>query len=106
MFAIFVKIKKFKGPSIFVKSMSSGVPTINGPNDWSKRIKKEVGSYAPSFSIWGFVMPVYVKVPNLFSSNGICSFIRKYFVEKYDLCYKGMSPKQIRIPKDCTKEEI
>ncbi len=58
MFAIFVKIKKFRGPSIFVRSMSSGVPTISEPNDWSKKIKKEGGSYASSFSTWGFLVPL------------------------------------------------
>jgi hypothetical protein len=50
-------------------------------------------------------MPLYAEVPNLFSSNGICSFT-KDFAKKYDLCYKGMSPKHIKIPKDCTKEKI
>jgi hypothetical protein len=86
--------------------MSSRVPTINRPNDWSKGIKKEGGSYSPSLSTRGFVESLYVEVPDLFSSNGICSFARKDFVEKYDLCYKGMNPKYIKIPKYCTKEEI
>jgi len=30
----------------------------------------------------------------------------KKVAKKYDLCSIGLSPKQIKIPKDCTKEEI
>ncbi len=86
--------------------MSSRVPTISELNDRSKRIKKDGGSYALSLSTRGFAMPLYAKVLDLFSNNDICSFTRKDFAKKYDLSYKGISPKHIKIPKDCTKEEI
>ncbi len=81
------------------------MPSTNGHNDWSK-VKKEGGSFGLSLSGNGFVASLYDEIFPLFSYNGNSSFIRKEFVEKYDLCSIGLSPKQIRIPKDCTKEEI
>jgi hypothetical protein len=45
------------------------------------KIKKGGGSYAPSLSTQGFVVPIYIEAPNLFSSNGIYSFTRKDFAK-------------------------
>jgi hypothetical protein len=59
-----------------------------------------------SFSARDFIAPLYAEVLELFNSNGPCSFTRKDFVDTYDLCYLGMSPKQIRLLRDCSKEEI
>ncbi len=59
-----------------------------------------------SLSAKGFTTPLYVEVHELFTSDGPRSFTRKDFADKYDLCYLGMSPQQIRLPRDCTKEEI
>jgi hypothetical protein len=47
-----------------------------------------------------------VEVPESFNSNGPNGFTRKDFANKYNLCNLGMSPKQIILLKDCTKEEI
>jgi hypothetical protein len=47
----------------------------------------------------GFVAPLYGKVPKL--GDGWPLFT-KDFVEKYDLCCEGLSPKHIKIPRDLT----
>jgi hypothetical protein len=82
------------------------MPSTNVHNDWSKKVKKEGGSFGLSLSGNGFVASLYDEIPPLFSCNGNSPFIRKEFVKKYDLCSIGLNPKQIKIPKDCTKEEI
>jgi hypothetical protein len=69
-----------------------------------KCIKK--GKSSLSFNARGFTTPMNMEVLKLLSSNGLCSFSRKDFVEKYDLCYLGISAKKIRLPRDCLKEEI
>jgi hypothetical protein len=35
-----------------------------------------------------------------------CGFTRKKFEDKYDLGFIGLNPRHIRLPRDCTKEEI
>ncbi len=82
------------------------MPSTNGHNDYSKKVKKEGGSFGISLSGKGFVAPLYVEVFPLLNRNESSSFTRKKIAKKYDLCSIGLSPKQIRIPKDCTKEEI
>jgi hypothetical protein len=54
----------------------------------------------------GFTTQLCAKVPELFNSNGLHSFTKKYFAKKYDSCYLGMNPKQIKLPRDCSKEEF
>jgi hypothetical protein len=82
------------------------MPSTSGHNDYSKKVKKEGGSFGISLSGKDFVAPLYVEVFPLFNRNGSSSFTRIFFAKKYDLCSIGLSPKQIRIPKDCIKEEI
>jgi hypothetical protein len=82
------------------------MPSTSGPNDYIKKIVKKKGKSSLSLSAKGFTTPLHMEVLELFSSNGLCNFTRKDFVDKYDLCYLGMSPKQIKLPRDCTKEEI
>ncbi len=86
--------------------MLSGVLTINGYNDDNIKIKKEGGNFAFNFNAWGFVSPFYVKVPNLFKSNGNYNFIRKDFAKKTWFMLQGYESKHIRIFKDCTIEDI
>jgi len=82
------------------------MPFASGPNDYIKKFVKKEGGNSLNLSARGFITPLYVEVPELFNNDGSCSFTRKTFVNKYDLCYLGMSPKHIRLRKDCTKEEI
>jgi hypothetical protein len=82
------------------------MPSTNGPNDYIKKIVKKEGGNSLSFNAKGFTTPLYTEVPKLFSSDGPHSFTKKDFASKYDLCYLGMSPMQIRLLKVCTKEEI
>lgn len=86
--------------------MSSVMPSTSGPNDGNEKVKKEGKSF--SFRAKGFTTLLYIEVLPLFSVNLVegCSFTRKYFVNKYDLCYMGMNPKQVKIPRDYIKEEI
>ncbi len=79
--------------------------STSGPNDGNKKVKKG-GSF--SFNARGFTTLLYVKAPPLSSVNprGGCSFIRKTFANKYDLCYVGLSPKQVKVPRDCIREDI
>lgn len=72
------------------------MPSTSGPNDGDKKVKKG-GSF--SFNARGFITLLYAKVPPLFSVNlgGGCSFTRKTFANKYDLCYVGLSLKQVLI---------
>ncbi|CAK9272563.1 unnamed protein product [Sphagnum jensenii] len=86
--------------------MSCVMPSTNGPNDYIKKIVKKEGGNSLSFNAKGFTTPLYTEVPKLFSSDGPHSFTKKDFASKYDLCYLGMSPMQIRLLKVCTKEEI
>ncbi len=80
--------------------------TTSGPNDCIKKIIKKEGGNSLSLNARGFTTPLYTKVPELFNDIGTCSFSRRDFVEKYDLCCLGMSPKHIKILKDCMKKEI
>jgi len=82
------------------------MPSTSGPNDYIKKILNKEGRSSLSFNVRGFTTPLYTKVPELFNSDGSHSFTRKDYENKYDLCFLGMSPKQIRLLKDCTKEEI
>jgi hypothetical protein len=66
--------------------MSSVMPSTSGPNDGNKMVKKEGKSY--SLSAKGFTTLLYVEAPPLFNINLAkgCSFTKKYFINKYDLC--------------------
>lgn len=81
------------------------MPSTSGRNDGNKKVKKGGSS---SFSARGFTTLLYVEVLPLFSVDprGGCSFTRKVFANKYDLCYVGLSPKQVKIPRDCTRKDI
>jgi hypothetical protein len=72
------------------------MPSTNGPNDGNKKVKKG-GRF--SFNAKGWTTPLYANVPPLLSVNlgGGCSFTRKTFANKYDLCCVGLSPKQVLI---------
>jgi hypothetical protein len=84
--------------------MSSGLaPSSSGPNAYNRKINKEGGSSSFSLNARVFMAPLYVEVLELLINDGNCSFMRKEFVNKYDLCYVGMNPKHIRLTKDCTK---
>lgn len=98
-----LNICHFRFSKEIIVTMSCVMPTTSGPNDYTKK----TGRSSLSLSARGFTTLLYTKVPKLFSSDGPRSFIRKDFVDKYDLCYLGMSPKHIiRLLKDCTKEDI
>jgi len=51
----------------------------------------------------GFVMPLYGKVLELGDGRPLFT---KNFVEKYELCCEGLSPKCIKIPRDLTTEDV
>jgi hypothetical protein len=67
------------------------MPSTSGPSDCDKKIVKKEGESFLNLSARGFTTPLYTKVPKLSSGNGTCNFSRKDFVEKYNLCYLGMS---------------
>ncbi len=75
-------------------------------NGCIKKIVKKEGKNSLSLSARGFTTPLYVEVLELFNGDGTCSFSKKDFAKRYDLCCLGMSPKQIKILKDYTKKEI
>ncbi len=89
-----------------IVTMLGVMPSTSGPSDCIKKIVKKEGGNSLSLSARGFTTPLYTKVPKLFNDNGTCSFSRRDFVEKYYLCCLGMSPKHIKILKDCMKKEI
>ncbi len=54
----------------------------------------------------GFMTIVYGEVLELLPNDNNCCISRKEFVEKYDLCHVVLSPKQIKMFRYCTKEEV
>ncbi|CAM6022242.1 unnamed protein product [Sphagnum balticum] len=87
--------------------MSNGLaPSSSDLNDCNKELNKEGGSFIIGLSARGFTTPLYVEVLELLIDDGNCSFMRKDFVNKYDLCCVGMSLKQIRLLGDYTKKEV
>jgi hypothetical protein len=82
------------------------MPFASGPNDYIKKIVKKEGGSSLNLSARGFITPLYVEVHELFNNDGLCNFTKKKIANKYDLFYLGMNLKHIRLPKDCTKEEI
>jgi len=42
----------------------------------------------------------------MLEGDGNCSFTKKKFAQKYDLCFLGLNSKPVRVPRDCTKEEV
>jgi len=89
-----------------IVTMSCVMPFASGPNDYIKKIVKKEGGSSLNLSARGFITPLYVEVHELFNNDGLCNFTKKKIANKYDLCYLGMNLKHIRLPKDCTKEEI
>ncbi len=54
----------------------------------------------------GFITLVYEEVLELLPNDNNRCISHKEFVEKYDLCHVGFSPKQIKMLRYCTKEEL
>ncbi len=100
--------------------MSSGKPSINvehidihkkllltsvGHNtNINKKVKKEDGN--PNLDVRGFVEACFSEIPELPPPIDNCGFIRKKFENKYNLGFIGLNPRQIRLPRNCTKEEV
>jgi hypothetical protein len=57
------------------------MPFASGPNDYIKKIVKKEGKNFLNFNARGFITPLYVEVPELFNSNGPCSFTKKILAE-------------------------
>jgi hypothetical protein len=51
-------------------------------------------------------MLIYVEVLELLPNDGSRSFTKKEFAQKYDLCYVSMSPKYVKVPRDCCNEKV
>jgi hypothetical protein len=71
------------------------MPSTSGPSDCIKKIVKNEGGNSLSLRAKGFTTPLYTKVLELFNGNGTCSFSRKDFAKKYDLCCLGMRPNDV-----------
>jgi hypothetical protein len=67
-----------------------------------KKAKQEHDTLRSNRS-FGFVVLLYTSVPVL-GDGGPMS--HKVFVECYNLCLEGLSPKRIRIPRDINVEEV
>jgi len=42
----------------------------------------------------------------MLKGDGSHSFTKKEFAQKYKMCHFSLNPKQIKVPRDYTKEEI
>jgi len=51
----------------------------------------------------GFASPLYAPILELGDGSPMS---RKDFVEKYDLCCEGLSPKRVKVPRDIFLEDI
>ena len=56
--------------------------------------------------VTGYANPLYGEVPELFEDDGSRAFTRSDFAAKYKLIWTGLNPKQVRVPRDCTHEEV
>jgi hypothetical protein len=72
--------------------------------DINKKVKKEVVNL--SFNAQCFAKTCFGEVLELFPFVNNYGFIIKEFVDKYDLGFIGLNPRQIKLPRYCTKEEV
>jgi predicted flavoprotein YhiN len=54
----------------------------------------------------GFVSSLYEEVPEMLEGDGSHNFTKKEFTQKYKMCHLSLNPKQTKVLKDYTKEEI
>jgi hypothetical protein len=77
--------------------------TNSGESSLLKKVKSEGGEHCVRVVKTGFVPPLYVEIHEL-GDGGV--ILQTQFAEHYGLCYEGLNPKRVRVPKDITLEEV
>ncbi len=78
--------------------------SVGHNNDIDKKVKKE--DVNPNLNAQGFAKTCFGEIPKLLPLVHNCGFTRKKFEDKYDLGFIGLNLRHIKLPRDCTKEEV
>lgn len=88
--------------------LRSGSGISNGPHSTTvlASAKLESGVATRHIPRSGYAYPIYGEAPELFEEHASRSYTKEEFAEKYILDCGGMNPKHIRVPRDCTNDEV
>ncbi len=78
--------------------------SVGHNNDIDKKVKKEDVNL--NLNAQGFAEACFGQIPKLLPPVHNCGCTRKNFEDKYDLGFIGLNLRHIRMPRDCTKEEV
>jgi len=75
----------------------------NGKSSLLKKVKLKGGKHCVRILKARFAAPLHAEVPKL-GNKGVISWTQ--FVERYGLCFEWINPKQVKVFKDITLEEV
>ncbi len=78
--------------------------SVGHNSDINKKVKKE--DVNSNLSVRGFAKACFGEIPELLPIIDNCDFTKKKFEDKFDLGFIGLNPRQIKLLRYCTKEEV
>jgi hypothetical protein len=76
-----------------------------------RKVRQEGGAHSDGSKVSNgsnarFTSPLYREILEFMVNDGGHSLTRKKFAQKYGMCYYGLNLKQVRVLRDCTKEDV